>query len=273
MLNKLQKNKLLYLFFVLILLLISISLVYFSLTSREPPTPDNTYEQPQTGSNLDLPQTPSDDWTTYQNNEYGIAFAHPKNWGKPQEVAQSTRRMLMFNDQLFIAKGKYYDDEKDGYINLLQYVEKIAGQLSSSDDINIGQYLGKKVVFKNINGKADKALYLAKNENDTELLTITFFDSTASEDDNVFDQIVSGLKLGDPVISSLSNTGREKEGCVIAGCYNEVCIDPTKSTGFLPCIYQPVFSCFVQANCAKNEEGGCGWLQTEELKSCIDRNR
>lgn len=66
-------------------------------------------------------------------------------------------------------------------------------------------------------------------------------------------------------------TGTKKgasEGCVISGCNSELCIEKDSEMASI-CVYKEEFACYKEASCTRLSNGQCGWMETEELKSCL----
>lgn len=63
------------------------------------------------------------------------------------------------------------------------------------------------------------------------------------------------------------------EGCVVSGCNNELCQnvgeEPTNSI----CLYKPEYVCYQTATCEKQDDGNCGWIETENLTTCFAENQ
>lgn len=62
------------------------------------------------------------------------------------------------------------------------------------------------------------------------------------------------------------------QSCVVGGCSGEVCSEG-KEPMMSPCLYKPEFGCYKTATCAAQASGGCGWMQTPELKACLAKNQ
>ncbi len=82
---------------------------------------------------------------------------------------------------------------------------------------------------------------------------------------------------GDPV-SDNNIKPTLTDNCVIAGCYNNDCVDPTL---YLPptCVTMPPtpeqekhIACYKKSECKRQMNGQCGWTQTPELLSCFALN-
>ena len=68
---------------------------------------------------------------------------------------------------------------------------------------------------------------------------------------------------------------KEKNDCILAGCYKNDCVDPAL---YLPpnCVAMPPtpamereFSCYKSTKCERQANKQCGWTETAELKACI----
>lgn len=59
---------------------------------------------------------------------------------------------------------------------------------------------------------------------------------------------------------------RQKDGCIISGCSNQICSDEKTITS---CEYNRQYACYSGAICEKQEKGECGWTITQEIQSCL----
>lgn len=55
--------------------------------------------------------------------------------------------------------------------------------------------------------------------------------------------------------------------CQVTGCNNEICSDKPMTS---ICIASPEYGCYRKAQCGVQKDGTCGWVQTEELKKCLE---
>ena len=62
-----------------------------------------------------------------------------------------------------------------------------------------------------------------------------------------------------------------KDGCVIGGCNNELCLDKKLADEGIAsvCVIRPEFVCYKDATCEKQTDGTCGWTQSAELQACL----
>ena len=58
--------------------------------------------------------------------------------------------------------------------------------------------------------------------------------------------------------------------CHPTGCSSQICSDSDMITD---CIYLPEYACYKKATCERQSDGQCGWTQTPELTSCINKSR
>lgn len=56
--------------------------------------------------------------------------------------------------------------------------------------------------------------------------------------------------------------------CMATGCSSQVCSDQEVIT---TCEYRSEYECYKRAKCERQANGECGWTQTPELKSCLNR--
>jgi len=60
--------------------------------------------------------------------------------------------------------------------------------------------------------------------------------------------------------------------CKITGCNNELCVGSYDQDTYSICIYSEKYECYKDAKCEIQDNGKCGWTQTNELKSCLDKS-
>jgi eight-cysteine-cluster-containing protein len=56
-------------------------------------------------------------------------------------------------------------------------------------------------------------------------------------------------------------------GCVVSGCSGQICSEEEVIT---TCEYKPEYECYRDAVCERQEDGICGWTQTQKLEMCLD---
>jgi len=61
--------------------------------------------------------------------------------------------------------------------------------------------------------------------------------------------------------------------CVVGGCSGELCVDATLGGVASICIYREEYMCYKTAKCERQDNGQCGWTQTDELASCLASRR
>jgi len=54
--------------------------------------------------------------------------------------------------------------------------------------------------------------------------------------------------------------------CVVTGCSGQICADRQIAS---TCEFLPEYACYHQATCEVQDDGECGWTQTDELAACI----
>jgi hypothetical protein len=58
--------------------------------------------------------------------------------------------------------------------------------------------------------------------------------------------------------------------CMKTGCSGQVCSDQEVVT---TCEYRTEYECYKKARCERQTNGDCGWTQTKELTSCLNRRK
>ncbi len=58
-------------------------------------------------------------------------------------------------------------------------------------------------------------------------------------------------------------------GCVIGGCSNQLCFDPSLGGGATTCEWRDIYACYASARCERQSSGLCGWTQTPSLNTCL----
>jgi eight-cysteine-cluster-containing protein len=57
--------------------------------------------------------------------------------------------------------------------------------------------------------------------------------------------------------------------CIVTGCSGQVCADQQVNT---TCEYREHYACYSEAKCERQENGTCGWTESEELSVCLEKN-
>jgi hypothetical protein len=58
--------------------------------------------------------------------------------------------------------------------------------------------------------------------------------------------------------------------CRPTGCSSQICSDADVITD---CIYLPEYACYKNEKCERQSDGNCGWTQTANLTSCINKSK
>lgn len=62
-------------------------------------------------------------------------------------------------------------------------------------------------------------------------------------------------------------------GCKVGGCSSQLCLDADSGGGVSTCEWREEYACYKSSRCELQENGHCGWTQTNELKSCLERSK
>ncbi len=74
----------------------------------------------------------------------------------------------------------------------------------------------------------------------------------------------------DPILVCTTPTPTHSGTCKTTGCSGQLCSDKDITT---TCEYKPEYACYGSATCTRLNSGQCGWVQTPELQSCIEKAR
>jgi hypothetical protein len=66
-------------------------------------------------------------------------------------------------------------------------------------------------------------------------------------------------------VSSPANS----ENCQIAGCNNELCLDPNQAPDTTACVWKAEYICLSKSRCERQQTGQCGWTGTPEFRACM----
>jgi len=62
----------------------------------------------------------------------------------------------------------------------------------------------------------------------------------------------------------------EPRGCQVGGCSGQICHEEGEPV-FTTCQWHPSYACLREATCERQDDGGCGWTQTDASQACLDR--
>ncbi len=96
--------------------------------------------------------------------------------------------------------------------------------------------------------------------NDANLKTATFM---VTEGDTI------PTETSSPNNAEAGGTVQPEPVCFVGGCNNEICSSQKSIAS--TCAYRQEFACYESAKCEKQQNGQCGWTQTKELKTCINK--
>jgi hypothetical protein len=66
---------------------------------------------------------------------------------------------------------------------------------------------------------------------------------------------------------SMPENGQASGDCIITGCSSHICASQELLS---TCEFRPEYACYKNATCEPQEDGECGWTQTQELLTCIN---
>ncbi len=89
--------------------------------------------------------------------------------------------------------------------------------------------------------------------------TIVFIKDNPSDIRELDDKMVVPVRF--------ANGDVQTKKCIVTGCSSQVCSDKVVDT---TCEFRPEFACFREATCELQDNGRCGWTETDELKLCME---
>ncbi len=69
-----------------------------------------------------------------------------------------------------------------------------------------------------------------------------------------------------------TSTPVQSNGCAVSGCSAQLCISASEAQsggGVSTCEYRSEYACYKAATCEPQQDGKCGWTQTDMLKQCL----
>lgn len=147
---------------------------------------------------------------------------------------------------------------------------------AEADHIKIGKYPARQISTYNEVGLHTQVELQAETEYENKVIYSSFLYKTTVRL-NTIRQILSTFEFIDeaqPSPTPTKSAGNSQrfvgEGCKVGGCSSELCLDKDSEGVYSICIYNPVYECYKTARCERQENGECGWSQTEELKACLN---
>lgn len=207
-------------------------------------------------------------WKTYTNELF--SFEYPFEY----EIEQTN------DPEMIILIGKVKDSYETTYIdwrekeysnitikdklNKMEKTDDIESQsnikggvdLIVTEDAKLGSQFG-------VNNSRNRIVILDSNINRLIKLTTN---PPVENSGYKFDQILSTFRFLDESVDP--TTLRENDRCVISGCSGEICASEEM---FSTCELKPESVCYKTATCEVQENGNCGWTQTEELRECLNK--
>lgn len=69
--------------------------------------------------------------------------------------------------------------------------------------------------------------------------------------------------------SSPNSTAYVGPGCKVGGCSNHVCFNADGESMMTTCEWRDSYACYQTARCELQDDGECGWSQTDALIACL----
>lgn len=208
-------------------------------------------------------------WHAFQSHTSNLTFSYPPDFRTEEDpygrvitisydadsMNPTTGMMIRFT-QTSDAFVENPDPKTWGADSIETYA---AGVLTGYELVGISPLPTKnyRKIYLNVDGSVLIAeVFIGSSEH---ILAVSIYNQIAA---SIFD------KLSLAPIPNISL--REKDGCVISGCAQEVCSEPNVLPK-LPtlCEEKPEALCYDRSICRRQKNGACGWDETTELLSCI----
>lgn len=85
--------------------------------------------------------------------------------------------------------------------------------------------------------------------------------------ENIQNSVSSSPEIETPsLVTSSVPIPRPQAICKTTGCSSQICSDKDVTTD---CMYREEYICYQKAKCERQQNGKCGWTETEVLKECL----
>ncbi len=85
--------------------------------------------------------------------------------------------------------------------------------------------------------------------------------------ENIQNDVPSSTDIETPsLVTSSVPVPRPQATCKTTGCSSQICSDEDVTTD---CMYREEYICYQKAKCERQQNGKCGWTETELLKECL----
>ncbi len=142
------------------------------------------------------------DWKTYTNNDAGISFKYPEEWGEPWTALLGTGTEISFdkNSNVGLREGIYYNQifartmAFDEIKNSFQTVFPV-GNLESTKDITIDKKQGVEFIYSGSNdsGRANIAIFIPVDNANIFQVSFSYKESDGTID--AFNNFISTVKF------------------------------------------------------------------------------
>lgn len=209
---------------------------------------------------------PTTNWQTYTNTQASFSFKYPP----------LSQLSTDFDDRVFITIGKPVPisgacDEFRFFVIFRGNDLQDKSNQSTYPITVAGKPAQRKDIASNLEGYSciHSTIFVPTSENPQQNDFMVGVSRQSDKHDELFDQILSTFKFLDSSESAVRN------GCVIAGCNSELCIEKSlvDKIGISICLYKPEYSCYKTATCERQADDTCGWTQNPEFRACLNQSK
>jgi len=131
----------------------------------------------------------------------------------------------------------------EGYVRALDELNAIPSSISGFDD-------------QLTRGEMAEIIWRLETENTTE--TTVSYEQLSGDEERDNDDHDNPTYIG--------------PGCKIGGCSSQLCVNANSDDVISTCEWREEYACYQTARCEQQTDGNCGWTQTEELTSCLNKD-
>lgn len=104
--------------------------------------------QPSPTPTANLSGAKPKDWKTYTSKELGFSLKYPQSWPDPEISPLSTRTEVVFNENLTIIAGVYFNQELNRELTFDEFIDQRKPTDNRIYEYSLSQSPGKRLIYK-----------------------------------------------------------------------------------------------------------------------------
>ena len=225
--KKIPKKLVIFSVVLLVIAIVSVVIKLF-ISNKTSPEPQTTSTE-ETQTTPSEPLDPMADWKTYTNNGLGISLMYPPEWPDPVETLVSTSTEVIFNDNLTIRIGVFYNQDLGRNYTFDEIAEiSLPTDGTPAESFTITGREAKQIVYKTGEGLFETLIMIPSPISKDGIVTISYkiFPGDTTLQNKQIDQILSTFKF-------TTEENRTKIDCK----------NPRPEVCTLECIQNPPYVC------------------------------